>query len=285
MSADLQIDWLRTFLAIVDSGSVTAAARQVSRSQSAVSMQLRKLEDSVGRPLLARGSRQMSLTPAGLELLAHARKILETHTDAVLAMHGAGVSGRVSFGVPDDYVTTHLVPVLRTFSARFSAVEVTLVCEPSTSLLAMLRRGEIDLALMTRDTSYRGELLFSESLVWVGSEQHETWKREPLPIAIHGIDARLRAQVIAGLSRLQRRYRVAYNSPNVAGQLAVAESGMAVAVITRCSLPPDMKVLDGRHGLPELPDVHVALVRSKDSKRSTAVDAMQEHVVRSLRET
>lgn len=284
-STDLQIDWLRTFLAIVDSGSVTAAARQVSRSQSAVSMQLKKLEDSVGRPLLVRGSRQMSLTPAGLDLLGHARKILEAHTGALLAMHGAGVSGRVSFGVPDDYVMTYLAPVLRTFSARFSAVEVTLVCEPSISLLSTLKRGEIDLALMTRDTSHRGELLFSESLIWVGSEQHETWKRDPLPVAIHGIDTRLRAQVIAGLSGLQRRYRVVYNSPNVAGQLAVAESGMAVAVITRCSLPSHLKVLDGRHGLPDLPDVQVALVRSKDSKRSTAVDAMQEHVARSLRKT
>lgn len=282
-SRDLQIDWLRTFLAVVDTGSVTAAARQVSRSQSAVSMQLKKLEDCVGRPLLNRGPRQMSLTPVGVDLLGHARRLLELHSAAVDAMHGGRVSGHVTLGVPDDYVSTHLAPVLRTFAARFGQVEVTLVCEPSTALLDRLRRQEIDLALMSRDASHRGELLFRENLVWVASEQHEVWKQDPLPLAIHGIDRRLRTDIIAALAARQRTYRVVYNSPNVAGQLAIAESGIAVAVITRCSLGAGLKVLDDRHGLPDLPDVEVALVRSRHSKRSAAVDVMHEHIARSLR--
>jgi DNA-binding transcriptional LysR family regulator len=284
-SRDLQIDWLRTFLAVVDTGSVTAAARQVSRSQSAVSMQLKKLEDSVGRRLLNRGPKQMSLTPTGLDLLAHARKLLEVHSTALMALHGASVSGRVSLGVPDDYVIRYLAPVLSTFSNKYSGVQVTLVCEPSTTLLARLTRGELDLALMTRDTPTRGELLFHEDLVWVASEQHEAWKHEPLPLALHGIDSRLRSGITAALSARQRKYRVVYNSPNVAGQLAVAASGMAVAIITRCCVPRDLKVLDGRHGLPDLPQVEVALARSKESRLSAAVDAMYDHATRSLKST
>ena len=104
-SKDLQIDWLRAFLAIVDTGSMTAAARQVSRSQSAVSMQLKKLEESIGRPLLNRSPRHMTLTPTGYDLLAHARKLLELHSNTLTALHGGGVSGRLTLGVPDDYAT------------------------------------------------------------------------------------------------------------------------------------------------------------------------------------
>ncbi len=283
-SKNLQIDWLRTFVAVVDTGSVTAAARHVSRSQSAVSMQLKKLEESVGRPLLNRGGpQQMSLTPTGFDLLGYARKLLELHSSALVAMHGGSISGRVRLGVPDDYAMAYIAPVLRTFSSRFFEIEVTLVCEPSTTLLTMLERGDIDLAVMSRDTPDRGELLFREALIWVGSERHEVWKRDPLPIAVHGIGRRLRAAVISAISAQQRDYRVVYASPNVLGQLAVAEGGMAVAVITRCCLPLNLKVLDGRNGLPDLPEVEVALVRSTHSTRSAAVDVMHEEVIRSLK--
>jgi DNA-binding transcriptional LysR family regulator len=283
-SKDLQIDWLRTFVAVVDTGSMTAAARQVSRSQSAVSMQLKKLEESVGRPLLNREPRQLSLTPAGFDLLGHARKLLVTHSTLVLAMHGGAISGRVTFGVPDDYAVPYLVPVLRHFASRFSEVEVTLVCEESTALLAKVDRGEIDLALVTRDAPSRGALLFREALVWGGAEQHEIWKRSPLPIAVHELGGRLRSEILAALDAQQREYRVVYNSPNIGGQIAAAQSGMAVAVLTRCSLPPGLKMLDARQGLPELPVVEVVLMRSRDSKGSRAVDAMHDEVMRALRD-
>ncbi|MCY1425108.1 HTH-type transcriptional regulator ArgP [compost metagenome] len=283
-SKDLQIDWLRTFVAVVDTGSMTAAARQVSRSQSAVSMQLKKLEDSIGRPLLNREPRQLSLTPAGFDLLGHARKLLASHSTLVLAMHGGALSGRVTFGVPDDYAVPYLVPVLSHFAARFSEVEVTLVCEESTALLAKVDRGEIDLALVTRDAPSRGELLFREALVWGAAEQHETWKRSPLPIAVHELGGRLRTEILAALDAQHREYRVVYNSPNVGGQIAAAQSGMAVAVLTRCSLPSGLKMLDARQGLPELPVVEVVLMRSRDSKASRAVDAMNDEVIRGLRD-
>lgn len=281
---DLQIDWLRTFVEIVDTGSMTAAARQVSRSQSAVSMQLKKLEDSLGRPLLNRGPKHLSLTPAGFELLGHARKVLQSHSVLMLAMHEGALSGRVTFGVPDDYALTYMVPVLRSFAVRFSEVEVTLVCEESTKLWTKIDRGELDLALVSRGASSKGKLLFREALVWGAAEQHEVWKRDPLPIAVHELGGHLRAEILAALSNQQREYRVVYTSPNVSGQLAAAECGMAVAVLTRCSLPPSLKLMDERHGLPELPVVDVVLIRSQDSRGSRAVDAMYEQVVQSLKD-
>lgn len=283
-SRDLQIDWLRTFLSVVDTGSMTAAARQVARSQSAVSMQLKKLEDSLGRPLFKREPRQLSLTPAGYDLLGHARRLVEAHSTMVDAMHGGAVSGRVSLGVPDDYAMTYLMPALRSFMTRFAEVEVTLVCEDSASLWAKVDRGRIDLALVTRDGPSRGELLFREALVWGGAEQHEAWKRNPLPIAVHGLSDRLRTTILAAISALGREYRVVYNSPNVSGQLAAMESGLAVAVVTRCSLPSQLKVLDTRHGLPELPVAEVVLGRSRDSAGSRAADALYAHIAGAVRD-
>lgn len=282
-SQDLQIDWLRAFLAVVDTGSMTAAARQVSRSQSAVSMQLKKLEDSVGRPLLNRGPRHLTLTPAGYDLLVHDRKLLELHARAVAALHGGGVSGRLTLGVPDDYAVTYLAPALPTFLTRHGEVDVTLVCEPSTSLLAMVEKGEIDLALATRAAPGQGEVLFHEALVWAGSDRHEVWKRDPLPIAVHELSDTLRAQVLQAIAARQRECKVVYNSPNVLGQLAAAECGLAVAVLTRSNVPASLKVLDARAGLPELPELDVVLLRGSQSERLPAVDALQEHLMLSLR--
>lgn len=282
-SKDLQIDWLRAFLAVVDTGSMTLAAQQVARSQSAVSMQIKKLEDSVGRQLLNRGGHSISLTPAGYDLLAHARKLMEIHAVALTALHRSGLEGRITIGVPDDYVMVYLAPVLRAFTSRHCEVEVTVMCEPSTLLVARIERGEIDLALTSIERPGRGEFLFKEDLIWVGAEQHAAWTRNPLPIAVHGLSSQLRRAILSTLDTQQRAYRVVYNSPNVVGQLAMAESGLAVAIVTRCSHAPGLKVLDARHGLPRLPTIDVVLLRSEQSRRAIAVTAMHEHIMGFLR--
>jgi DNA-binding transcriptional LysR family regulator len=139
--ADLQIDWLRAFVAVVDAGSLSAAAPHVHRSQSALSMQLKKLEDAVGRPVLTRGPRHLALTATGNELLEHARRLLALHAEALAAMHGPQVSGQLRLGVPDDYAVPYLTPVLRAYATRHAGVEITLVCEQSTVLIPKIARG------------------------------------------------------------------------------------------------------------------------------------------------
>ena len=281
-SPDLQLDWLRAFVAVADTGSLTAAAKQVYRSQSAVSMQLKKLEDAVGQSLMLRGPRHMLLTTAGSELLSYARRMLDIHAEAIAALRGPEVTGRISLGVPEDYAMAYLTPVLRTFSSRYPAVEITLVCEQSTALIPKVERGELDLAVVTRDRADRGTLLFREKLVWVGKEQYEAWRRNPLPIAVHESGSRPRDAVLKAISSQRRQYRIVYHSPNVAGQLAAAESGMAVAVLTQCSLPAGLKVLDSRHGLPDLPEMEVVVIRSKQAKQSAAAGAMFDQLIRTL---
>jgi DNA-binding transcriptional LysR family regulator len=283
MAADLQLDWLRAFVAVVDSGSLSAAAPLIHRSQSAVSMQLLKLEDAIGRPVLSRGPRHLELTPTGLELLGYARRLLELHRETLSALHGPLLSGRVRLGVPDDYAASYLTPVLRSFANRHAAVEIEFACEQSTALIPKVQRGELDLALVSRDRPSRGTLLFREPLVWVGATQHEAWRRDPLPIAAYEAGSMARRDALAALAAQRRPYRIVYNSSSLAGHLAAVESGLAVAVLTRCSVPAGLQILSARHGLPPLPLVEVAALRSKASMRSAAVGALHEQMMRTLR--
>ena len=281
-TSDLQLDWLRSFVAVVDAGSLSAAAPLVHRSQSAVSMQLKKLEDAVGRPVLLRGPRQMELTQTGAELLGYARRLLEVHTETLTALHGPQLSGRVRLGVPDDYAARYLTPVLRSFASRHASVEIELNCEQSTVLIPKVQRGELDLALVSRDKPQRGSLLFREPLVWVGAAQYEAWRRDPLPVAVYEPGSLARTEALAALAAQKRAYRVVYNSSSLAGQLAAVHSGLAVAVLTRCSAPPDLLVLQDKHGLPALGSMEVAVMRSKASQRSLAVDAMHQQMLQTL---
>ena len=282
-AADLQLDWLRAFVAVVDAGSLTAAAPLVHRSQSALSMQLKKLEDAVGGPVLTRGPRHLELTPTGSELLGFARRLLELHAQAQAALQGPTITGRLSLGVPDDYAASYLTPVLRSFATRHAAVEITLVCEQSTVLIPKVQRGEVDLAVVTRDRAGRGSLLLHEPLVWVGAAQHEAWRREPLPIAVYEAGSKARTVPLAALKAQRRAYRIVCNSSSLPGHVAAVESGLAIAVLTRCSVPAGLQVLGARHGLPELPAMEVALLRSAASQRSAAVDALHELVLSTLR--
>lgn len=274
---DLQIDWLRAFVAVVDAGSLSAAAPLLHRSQSAVSMQIKKLEAALDRPVLSRGPRHLHLTAAGEELLSYARRMLELQAETQAALFGPQLEGRVRLGVPDDYASRYLTPVLRSFAARYQGVEIELTCEQSTSLIPKVMRGDLDLALVSRDKPQRGNFLFHEPLVWVGSPQFEVWRKDPLPIAVYESGSMARIETLAALAAKRRAYRVVYHSSSLAGQVAAVESGLAVAVLTRCSVPAHLQVLQGlpkEYELPPLATMEVAVLRSKDSKRSRAVDAM-----------
>lgn len=280
---DLQIDWLHCLVAVVDAGSLSAATVQLHRSQSAVSMQLKKLEDAVGHRLLERGARRLELTEQGRTLLGYARRMLDLQAEAQAALQPVVLSGRVRLGVPDDYAATYLTPVLRRFAPRHSGVEIELNCEQSTALIPRVERGELDLALISRDHARRGRLLFYEPMVWVGSPQLELWRRDPLPIAVYEDISLARRGAIHALALQGRRYKVVYHSSSLAGQLAAVESGLAVAALTQCSAPAQLQVLGREQGLGPLAPMQVAAYRSKASRGNAAVDELERLLVQTLR--
>ncbi|MBF0527815.1 MAG: LysR family transcriptional regulator [Deltaproteobacteria bacterium] len=280
---DLQIDWLKCFVAAVDAGTLSSAASEVHRSQSAVSMQIKKLEEAVGCQLLVRGSRQLQITPQGQMLLGYARRMLDLHAEAQAAFHGEELTGLVRLGVPDDYAAKYLTPVLKRFAPRHGGVEIVLRCEQSTSLIPRIASGDLDLALVSRDHPRRGTLLFHEPMVWIGSSQFDIWRRDPLPIAVYEETSLARRSAINSLALQGRRYKVVYNSSSLAGQIAAVESGLAVAVLTQCSAPPHLQILGSEHGLGPLEPMEVAVYRSRASRGSKAVDSLRDLLVKTLR--
>ena len=282
---DLQIDWLRAFVAVVDAGSLSAAAPLVHRSQSAVSMQIKKLESALGRMVLLRGPRQLEVTPTGTELLGYARRMLALQAETHTALFGPQLEGRVRLGVPDDYASSYLTPVLRSFANRHLGVEIDLTCEQSTALIPRVQQGDLDLALVSRDKTKLGQFLFQEPLVWVGAIQHEAWRRDPLPIAVYEEGSMARIETLFALGQKQRPYRIVYHSSSLVGQVAAVESGLAVAVLTRCSVPEGLQVLQNlpaEFDLPLLGSMDVAIYRSKTSLHSPAVDAIYEQMLQTL---
>lgn len=280
---DLQMDWLKCFVAVVDAGTLSAAAPEVHRSQSAVSMQLKKLEAALGCRLLVRGPRTNQLTPDGQKLLGYARRMLQVHAETQAAFHGDALTGRIRLGVPDDYAAKYLTPVLKRFAPYHGSVEIELSCEQSTALIPKVERGELDLALVSRDHPRQGVLLFQEPLVWVGASQYEVWRRNPLPIAVYEAASLARRNAIHALALQGRQFRIVYNSSSLAGQIAAVESGLAVAVLTQCSAPPHLEILGTEHGLGELEPMEVAVYRSRASKGAAAVDRLYELLVKTLR--
>ncbi|MNT03620.1 HTH-type transcriptional regulator CynR [compost metagenome] len=280
----MQLDWLKCFVAVVDTGTLSSAATEVFRSQSAVSMQIKKLEDAMGHRLLDRSSRRLQLTPEGQTLLGYARRMLNLQAEAQQALHNQPLTGRVRLGVPDDYAQKYLTPVLRRFALRHSSVEIELNCEQSTALIPRVAQGDLDVALVSRDHARRGILLFHEPMVWVGSPQFELWRRNPLPIAVYEEASLARRGAMHALAQQGRRYKVVYNSSSLAGQIAAVESGLAVAALTQCSAPAHLQQLGIEHGLGPLAPMEVAAYRSRASRGNAAVDGLQQLLVQTLRQ-
>lgn len=281
---DLQTDWLKCFVAVVDAGSLTAAGPELHRSQSAVSMQLKKLEAAVGCRLLERGTRHLQLTDEGQTLLGYARRMLDLQAEAQAALQGEALSGLIRLGVPDDYAARYMTPVLKRFAPRHGGVEIQLDCEQSTRLIPRVASGDLDLALISRDHARRGTLLFHEPMVWVGSPQFDIWQRTPLPIAVYEPESLGRRSALQSLAVQGRPYKVVYNSSSLAGQIAAVESGLAVAVLTQCSAPPHLQILGAEQGLGPLAPMEVAVYRSTASKGSKAVDRLHRMLVQTLRQ-
>ncbi len=281
---DLQIDWLQCFVAAVDTGTLSGAAVDIHRSQSAVSMKIKKLEAALGCSVLHRGPRLLELTPQGRTLLGYARRMLDLHAEAQAVLKNDAVQGRVRLGVPDDYASKYLTPVLKRYAPRHGGVEIHLDCEQSTSLIPRVAKGELDLALISRDHARRGKLMFHEPMVWVGSPQFNVWERNPLPIAVYEESSLGRRSAINALALQGRPYKVVYNSSNLAGQIAAVESGLAIAALTQCSAPPHLQVLGLEHGLGPLEPMQVAVYRSAASQGSKAVDSLHQMLVQTLRQ-
>jgi DNA-binding transcriptional LysR family regulator len=282
MTALIDIDQLRTFIAIVETGSFTKAADIVHKTQSAVSMQMKRLEERLDRPVFARDGRASKLTEDGERLLDYARRIVKLNLEALAVFSDAELTGRARLGVPDDYADRYLPEIMARFSRAYPSVELTVICEPSVDLLERIDANELDLAIITTTESQRPvETFRRERLLWVTSNRHPTHREDPLPLALGRPSCGWRRIALECLETTGRPHRILYTSSNAGAVAAAVLAGLAVSVLPESGLRPGMRVLNPADGFPELPFCRIGLVRNQH-ETSALADALAEHIVSSL---
>jgi len=260
----LDLDLLRTVVAIADTGNFSAAAAAVLRTPSAVSMQVRRIEDLLGRPLFHRDSRSVTPTPDGVELVAHARRMLALNDAAVARFVRPEVAGVVRIVAPDDVAETFLPDILRRLGASHPGIVIEVRVDGSDSLRALLREGRLDLAIVSRSEDEAldpgAEFLYGERLVWAVAEGGIAVERDPLPIAVWEEGCAWRRACIEGLERQGRAWRIVAMSAHITGQRAVVLADLAVTPLPVSALGGGVIEAPARHGLPPLPDDALYLI-------------------------
>lgn len=285
LSLPLDSDLLRTFLAVADAGNLTRAADIVRRTQSAVSMQIKRLEDLVGLPLFERHSRGVVLTTDGLRLVDKARHIVTLLDDTATAMRQPALGGSVRIGISEEYINSTLPTALGAFAAIHPGVEVTVQQGTSMSNLADLEAGEIDIAVVFEPGGRsRNEVLMVDPTVWVTSDQHGTHMRQPLPIATYTYIEGGWCDDLAmkSLKRRDIESRIAFVSRTTSGLIAAVLSGLAVAPLSRSAIPPNCRELAEEDGFGII-DLSNVVLRTRPGTRSETIDAMAEAIRRAFR--
>jgi DNA-binding transcriptional LysR family regulator len=281
MIPNLDVDQLKTFLAIADVGNFTRAAVEVNKTQSAVSMQMKRLEDVLGRPLFARDGRGSRFTPDGERLIEYARRIVTISDEAVSAFIQPEINGTVRFGTPDDYAEIFLPEILARFHRTHPLVTVDVECFGSSILTERIKRGELDLSIVTFCSEEKGEAVRQEDLVWATSSRHSSHLLDIVPLAVSHAGCVWRLAVENALQSVGRKYRVAYASPNSSTLNAAVLQGLAIAAMPEICLRPGMRILTEAEGFPKLGTFDIGLIR-KAGKASTAIEALARHVKEGL---
>lgn len=262
MQPNLDPDCLRAFVAVAETASFTAAAQRLLRSQSAVSLQIKRLEQQLGVRLLERSPRLVTLTGEGELVLDQARRLLALNDELVARAREPQLAGLVRLGVPEDFATARLPRLLAEFARAHPGVALEVTCELTLPLLDRFGAGELDLALIKREPTgpATGRRVWREPLVWAAASPFQLPAGdEPLPLVCSPRPCVLRQRAVQALDSAGRPWRVTYSCASLAGSQAALRAGLGLAVLPRNMVPADLSVLDD-HGLPELADLEVALI-------------------------
>jgi DNA-binding transcriptional LysR family regulator len=256
---NLDPDLLRAFLTVADHRSFTRAAMTLNRTQSAVSSQIKRLEDQLGSTLFNRSTARVDLSAAGEGLIGYARRILSLNDEAVQRLRQHDVSGRVCIGVMDDYGSAILPPILKSFFSAYPGVELQMETGLTSGMISRVGKAyDIVLAMHGRgDRS--GELMCKERAVWAGSDAISPRDLDPLPVALYPPGCLFREWALNALDRAGRRWRLAFVSHSLAAVEAIAVQGLALTVVKEGTLPRTLTVFGLEAGLPRLPSAAIRL--------------------------
>lgn len=250
----LDSELLRTFLAVAGTGSVTEGAGLIGRSQSATSLQIKRLEEVLGKEVFDRTGRGVTLTEAGQRLLPVAQEVTGRLDVALREITSDGLRGKLRLAIPDDHGRAKLAGILGAFAQSHPQVELEVTCSLSTEFPGMLGKGLLDLAVYEVETPEPGEeVIYEDPTCWVSSGYQDLPAEDPVPVALFDRACWWRDAAISALEARRRPYRIVFSSQSVAGVTAAVEAGIAIGLLGRSSIGPHLKMLGDGHGFPEMP--------------------------------
>lgn len=281
---------LECFLAVAQSGSFTKAAKQVKRSQSAVTQQIHKLESELGKSLFNR-KKNSKLTEDGELFLSYATKIYELHREALDRFKAPELVGKISFGAPEDFVAVFLSDVLVEFSRLHPRILLNVECDLTLNLFSRFKANEFDIVLVKmcqQDDLLKdlpsGVTLFEEKLEWVGRGELASSlnKNMTIPLIMSPTPCVYRAKAISALEKAGLNWRVVFSSPSYAGKMAAVEAGIGITVLPKTMIPPNLQALKSRF-LPSLEAIHINLL--KKQTKNEAITSLEQFLLKKLHMT
>ncbi len=280
---NLPTDLLRTFVTVAELRGFTAAAEVLGRSQPAISLQIKRLEQLLGRSLLLRSGHTLQLTPAGDDLFRYARQILALNDEAFGKLAGGEVSGRLRFGIPSEFATTLLPRIIGRFIQAYPAVTLEVTCELSKQLLSPEQRGAFDLILALQDDprAQAESRVKVDELVWVAGPEYDVSPMKKLSLIAAPEGCIYRKRGIERLDAAGVQWRMVYTIPDLTGIQAAIEEGLGVTVLARSTVPQNLRVLRPGGRLPALGKVGINLLH-RAGQNSEAASRLADYVRASL---
>lgn len=279
---NLDIDLLRSFAAVADSGSFTAAGEIVARSQSAISIQIKRLEESVGCRIFERTSRKLALTPAGETLLGYARRMLELNDESFRRLTEPPVIGEIRLGVAEYFVPGVLTQILARFAATYPGVHLEVKMGLPSDLRIALEQGELDAAIVRVGPRDNVRVLWREPQKWVAREDFRMEKGMLLPLIALPQGCKLREFAIGTLKKARRPWRIVFTSSGMAGVQAAVLAGLGIAIMPSSAILKGMHAIGGTRLLPDPGPLEIGIVRAASAQQDI-LDALEKIVCQRLK--
>ena len=268
---NLDLDLLRTFVAVADLNTFAAAAAAVCRTQSAVSQQMQRLEQLVGKELFARHGRNKLLTEHGIQLLGYARKILRFNDEACMSLMFSNLQGVLTLGASDESADTILPFLLNRISSVYPKLALDVSVKRNAFMVEMLKENEVDLVVTThRPGQYDCLTLRTSPTHWYCAAEYVLQKGEPIPLVLLDDPSPFRDMVLTALNEASIPWRLAYVASTLPAVRAAVKAGLGVTARPVEMMSPDLRVLGQSEGLPSLPDTEDLLCHNAASNNELA---------------
>ena len=261
MSVNLPTELLRSLITVSDLGGYTKAAKALNRSQPAISLQMRRLEELVGAKLVVSNGKGLKFTEAGIKLATYARQILHLNDDVMSQFRPRDVKGTIVVGLPTDYAVSFLQKAVADFANEHLETNLEIYCDLSENLLKSLHADQSNLvvSLVAEDQNHYLVNAWEEQPIWVAGKETKIDRNETIPLVGHFENCQYRKRMTKALKQCRRKWRVAYTSPDISGVQDAIESGFGVTALTRATITSKMRILEEAEGFPPLEKIRIGL--------------------------